>query len=56
MTKAEKISRAMDSVRRMDTVIEAPLERALTDRGLHKNYPEAAKLLKDVSTIIAASV
>lgn len=51
ITKAEKISRAMESVKRMNTVIEAPLERALTDKELHKNYPDAARLLNDVSPL-----
>lgn len=49
-TKAEKVSRAMESLKRMNTVIEAPLEKAITDHELQKKYPEAAKLLHDVST------
>ncbi|XP_067950001.1 X-ray radiation resistance-associated protein 1-like [Watersipora subatra] len=49
-TKAEKISRAMIGVRKMDTVIESPLDRALTDKSITKKYPEAARLLRDIQT------
>ena len=38
----------MDGVRAMETVIESPLDRALTDVELIKKYPEAAKLLREV--------
>ena len=47
-TKADKINRAMKNVRAMDTVVESPLDRALTDKSLTKKYPEAARLLKEV--------
>ena len=51
-TKAEKISRAVEGVRHMNTVIESPLERALTDKDLRRKYPEAAKLLREVNVFV----
>jgi len=41
----------MDGVRAMNTVVESPLEHALTDKELVKKYPEAAKLLRQVSIL-----
>jgi len=51
-TQAEKVDRALTSVKRMNTVSETPLERALTDKSIQQKYPEAAKLLRDVSVSI----
>ena len=42
----------MEGVRHMNTVIESPLERALTDIDLHRKYPEAAKLLREVTVVV----
>jgi biotin synthase-related radical SAM superfamily protein len=55
-TKLEKVDEALDAIKNRQVVVDVSLTDAITDKQYQKEFPDAQKLLNEVSLFICLSI